>query len=53
MEQGLLSLLQSYELWEKQPFMSDFSSLLRHAIENLGRAPILYSKKPWTPKGRV
>ena len=35
----------------KQPFVSDFSCLLRHAIEK-GRGPILYSKKkPGTPLG--
>ena len=37
-------LLQTYELRAKQPFVSDFSRLLRHAIEE-GRGPILYSKK--------
>ena len=41
-EQELPSLLQSYELQGKQPFVSDFSRLLRHAIER-GRGPILYS----------
>ena len=51
MEQELPSLLQSYELQGKQPFVSDFSRLLRHAIEK-GRSPILYSKKkPGTPWG--
>ena len=35
-------LLQPYELWGKQPFVSDFSRLLRHAIEK-NRGPILYS----------
>ena len=53
MEQELTSLLQSYELRGKQPFVSDFSRLLRHAIEK-GRGPILYSKKktetPWGTK---
>ena len=44
LEQELPSLLQSYELRRKQPFISDFSHLLRHAIEK-GRGPILYSKK--------
>ena len=45
------SLLQSYELRAKQPFVSDFSRLLRDAIET-GRGPILYSKKkPGTPRG--
>ena len=33
MEQELPSLLQSYELRGKQPFVSDFSRLLRHAIQ--------------------
>ena len=48
LEQELPSLLQSYELRGKQPFVSDFSRLLRHAIEK-GRGPILYSeKKPGT-----
>ena len=46
------SLLQSYELGGKQPFISDVSRLLRHAIET-GRGPILYSKKKaWDPTGR-
>ena len=44
LEQELPSLLQSYELRGKQPLVSDFSRLLRHATEK-GRAPILYSKK--------
>ena len=44
MYQELPSLLQSYELRGKQPFVSDFGLLLRHAIEK-GRGPILYSKK--------
>ena len=44
MEQELPSLLQSYELWGKQPFISDFSRLSWHAIEK-GEGPILYSKK--------
>ena len=44
MEQELPSLLQTYELRGKQPFVSDFSLLLRHAIEK-GRGPILYIKK--------
>ena len=44
MEQELPSLLQSYELRGKQPFVSDFSRRLRHAIEK-GRGLILYSKK--------
>ena len=44
LEQELPSLLQSYELRGKQPFISDFSRLLRHAIEK-GRGSILYSKK--------
>ena len=43
-QQELPSLLQSYELQGKQPFVSDCSHLLRHAIEK-GRGPILYSKK--------
>ena len=43
-KQELPSLLQSYELRGKQPLVSDFSRLLRHATEK-GRAPILYSKK--------
>ena len=34
----------------KKPFISDFSRLLRHAIEK-GRGPILYSKKPRDPLG--
>ena len=48
------SLLQSYELGGKQPFISDFSRLLLHAIEK-GRGPILYSKKKksGTPWGRI
>ena len=50
LEQELLSLLQSYELRGKQPFISDFSRLLRHAIEK-GRGPILYSKKKPEPHG--
>ena len=50
LEQELHSLLQSYELWGKQPFVSDLSRLLRHAIEK-GRSPILYSKKPRDPTG--
>ena len=41
LEQELPSLLQSYELRGKQPLVSDFSRLLRHAIKK-GRAPILY-----------
>ena len=44
MEQELPSLLQSYELRGKQPFVSDFSRLLWHAIEK-GRGSILHSKK--------
>ena len=53
LEQELPSLLQFYELRGKQPFISDFSRLLRHAIEE-GRGPILYSKKkPGTPRGDV
>ena len=44
LEQDLPSLLQSYELRGKQPFVSDFSRLLRHAIEK-GRGPILKRKK--------
>ena len=44
LEQELPSLLQSYELRGKQPFVSDFRHLLRHAIQK-GRGPILYSKK--------
>ena len=43
-------MLQSYELRGKQPFVSDFSRLLRHAIEK-GRGPILYSKKNPGPHG--
>ena len=43
--------MQSYELRGKQPFVSDFSRLLRHAIEK-GRGPILYSKKTRDPTGR-
>ena len=51
MEQELPNLLQSYELRGKQPLVSDFSCLLRHATEK-GRAPILYSKKKnGTPRG--
>ena len=51
MEQELPSLQQSYKLRGKQPFVSDFSRLLRHAIEK-GRGPILYNKKnPGTPRG--
>ena len=51
LEQELPSLLQSYKLRGKQPFVSDFSRLLRRAIEK-GRGPILYSKKkPGTPRG--
>ena len=51
MEQELPSLLQSYELRGKQPLVSDFTRLLRHATEK-GRAPILYSKKiPREPTG--
>ena len=45
LKQKLPSLLQSYDLQERQQFVSDFSHLLRHAIEK-GRGPILYSKKP-------
>ena len=41
LEQELPSLLQCNELWEKQPFVSDFSRLFRHAI---GRGLIPYSK---------
>ena len=44
LEQELPSLLQSYELRGKQPFVSDFSRLLRHATEK-GRGPIPCSKK--------
>ena len=36
--------MQSYELRGKQSFVSDFSRLLRDAIEK-SRGPILYSKK--------
>ena len=36
----------------KQPFVSDFSRLLRHAIEK-GRGPILYSKKNPGPHGEI
>ena len=50
LEQELPSLLQSYELRGKQPFVSDFSRLVRHAIEK-GRGPILYSKKTPGPQG--
>ena len=42
--------MQSYELRGKQPSVSDFSRLLRHAIEK-GRGPILYSEKPPGPHG--
>ena len=48
LEQELPSLLQSYELRGKQPFVSDFSRLHRHAIEK-GRGPILYIKKKRDP----
>ena len=44
LEQELPSLLQSYELQGKQPFVSDYSRLLRHA-NGKGRGPILYGKK--------
>ena len=44
LDQELPSLLLSYELQGKQPFISDFSRLLLHVIEK-GRGPILYSKK--------
>ena len=44
LEQELPSLLLSYELREKQLFLSDFSRLLRHALEK-GRGPFLSSKK--------
>ena len=50
LEQGLPSLLQSYELQGKQPFVSDFSRLLPLAIEK-GRGPILYSRKTLGPHG--
>ena len=33
LEQELPNLLQSYELQGKQPFVYDFSRILRHAIE--------------------
>ena len=36
----------------KQLFVSDFSRLLRHAIEK-GRGPLLYSKKNWDPTGTI
>ena len=53
LEQELPSLLQSYQLRGKQPFVSDFSRLLRHAIEK-GRGPILYIKKnPGDPTKKV
>ena len=52
MEQELPGLLQSYELRGKQPFVSDFSRLLQHAIEK-GRGPILYSKKNPRPHGET
>ena len=54
MEQELPSPLQSYELRGKQPFVSDFSHPLRHAIEK-GRGPILYikKKKNGTPRGTI
>ena len=50
MEQELPSLLQSYELQGKQPFVSDFSRFLQHALEKCG-GPILYSKKNPGPHG--
>ena len=52
LEQELPSLLQSYELWGKQPFVSDFSRLLRHAKEK-GRDPTRYSKKTRDPTGKT
>ena len=50
LEQELPSLLQSYGLRGKQPFVSDFSRLIRRAIEK-GRGPIPYSKKEPRPYG--
>ena len=52
MEQELPSLLQSYELRGKKPFVFDFSRLLQHAIEK-GRG-IIYTvkKKHGTPWGK-
>ena len=53
LEQELPSLLQSYELRGKQPFVSDFSRLLQHTIEK-GIGPILYSKNnPGTPREEI
>ena len=46
----ITNLLQSFELRGKQSFVSHFSCLLRHAIEN-GQGPILYPKIPWDPTG--
>ena len=43
--------MQSYKLRGKQPFVSDFSRLLRHAMKK-GRGPVLYSKKTRDPTGR-
>ena len=40
LEQEPPKLLQSYELLGKQPFVSDFSRLLRHATDK-GWGPIL------------
>ena len=51
-EQELPSLLQSYKLRGKQPFVSDFSRLLRHATEK-GRGLILYIKKNPGPHGET
>ena len=53
LEQELPNLLQSYKLRRKQPFVSDFSRLLRHAIEK-GSGPILHwekKRKNGTPRG--
>ena len=48
MEQEPPSLLQSYKLQGKQSFVSDFSCLLRHAIEVLFYT---VKKKNVTPRG--
>ena len=50
MEQELPSLLLSYELRGKQPFVSDFSRLLQHAIEK-GRSLFYTVKNPETLRG--
>ena len=52
LEQELPSLLQSYKLRGKQPFIFDFSRLLPHAIE---KAEVLFYivQKRWYPTGIV